>query len=327
MPFGSVSATKSFGKALTFYRRGNRQKVKSWGAPTGAPSAAQLAQRADIKLRVDTWRALSAEDKASWNNQAKILGDPWSGYTLFVSTWEAILNFTELVDTFSSYVGQAGKSVRVNLAENGLEPAEPGNIFLDEFNDESLHWAWRAHNTNAGKTITEAAGILTIAATAGTNADYWTGTNNAPKVITGLRGFPCEIITKINEMTVPGSTGAGMFVGYDAIGSGGSSIAFFLMYTTQFGIGVNGTPLDAIDHFGFPVWLRLRLIDPAAGSRGGRIIFGYSMDGVTYTDLYTYDAYIYELKSCGLFIKNWGAFPAISAPFEFFKINEHPGPG
>jgi len=120
-PFGSVSATKSFGKTLTFYRRGNRQKVKSYGVPTGDPSEAQLSQQAYIRSKVAAWQALSAPEKAEWNTRAKARGNPWYGYTLFMATMEAVMNFIELLDTFSSYVGKGGMVLQVKITEDGIE--------------------------------------------------------------------------------------------------------------------------------------------------------------------------------------------------------------
>jgi len=84
LPFGSQSATKSYGKILTFYDRGGEQKVRIYNKPSGLGSEAQLAQRQIIKDKVAAWQALSPGEKATWNVQAKALGDPWSGYTLFM---------------------------------------------------------------------------------------------------------------------------------------------------------------------------------------------------------------------------------------------------
>ena len=128
LPFGGASATKSIGKSLTFYRRGNRQKVKSYGVPTGNPSEAQLSQQAYIRSKEAAWQALSASEKAEWNTRAKARGNPWYGYTLFMATMEAAMNFTELLDTFSSYVGKAGKIIQIKITEDGLEAVDPSDI-------------------------------------------------------------------------------------------------------------------------------------------------------------------------------------------------------
>ena len=84
LPFGSQSAKKSIGKVLTFYDRGGLQKVRLYNKPTGLPSAGQTAQRQAVKEAVELWQALSYGYKAAWNSLAYDLGDPWSGYTLFI---------------------------------------------------------------------------------------------------------------------------------------------------------------------------------------------------------------------------------------------------
>ena len=86
-PLGSHRAKKSIGKILTFYDRGGKQKVRLYNKPSKPASAAQVAQRIIVKDKVAFWQALSDEDKAIWNSEAKVLGDPWSGYTLFMSTY------------------------------------------------------------------------------------------------------------------------------------------------------------------------------------------------------------------------------------------------
>ena len=327
LPFGGASATKSFGKTLTFYRRGTRQKVKKYGVPAGAPSAAQIAQRESIKQRVEAWQSLSALEKTSWNNQALLRGDPWSGYTLFMSTWEAVMNFTDLLDAFSSYVGKAGKIIQIKVTEDGLEAVEPGNIFLDNFDDDELHWGWRTDNLAGDRTVTESGGVLTIAIDSGTSSDWWSTVNNCPKIITGLRGFPCEIICKINSYTSDDSRQAGLFVAYDAVGAG-SQYAF--MYARSAGgvsISTTGTALGTVAVLDFPIWLRIKILADSSSNRGGRLIFSYSTDGESWTDQLTYDTWPYNPGVCGLFAKTWGTNPGISVPFEFFKVAESMGPG
>ena len=86
-PLGSHSAKKSIGKLLTFYDRGGKQKVRLYNKPSKPASAAQAVQRGLIRDKVAIWQAFSDEDKAVWAAEAKVLGDPWSGYTLFMSTY------------------------------------------------------------------------------------------------------------------------------------------------------------------------------------------------------------------------------------------------
>ena len=64
--------------------------MRIYNKPSGVGSEAQLAQRQIIKDKVAAWQALSAAEKATWNVQAKALGDPWSGYTLFMRNYVPI---------------------------------------------------------------------------------------------------------------------------------------------------------------------------------------------------------------------------------------------
>lgn len=100
LPLGSLSAKKSIRKALTFYNRGGQQFVKHYGAPIAPPSSAQTEQRTIIKAKVAVWQNLTLDQRLQWKAQAEALGDPWSGYSLFMSLYSlsqedfmSILNF------------------------------------------------------------------------------------------------------------------------------------------------------------------------------------------------------------------------------------------
>ena len=237
------------------------------------------------------------------------------------------MNFTDLLDAFASYTDKGEKIIRVKSTEDGLEAVEPGNVFIDNFDDDDLSWAWLTDETDANRTITESGGVLTIAIANGTDGTWWTTANKAPKVITGVRGYPCEIITKINNTTIPADSSAGIFIAYDALGYGNSCYAFIRVDSDKISVGKNGTYWSQPAITGFPIWLRIRMTAGTGGTKGGRLIFGYSLDGETFTDLYTGDAYNYAADTCGLFVRNWGAFPAVSVPFEFFKLTSSKGPG
>lgn len=206
------------------------------------------------------------------------------------------------------------------------------NVFFDDFDDSSLFWAWRTNQTDANRTITELGSVLTIAVAVGTRADWWSSSNTAPKVITGLRGFPCEVICKINSFTINDDTFCGLFLAYDAVGYASN---YAIMYgrgrddsngRNGYGIDKTGTNVNWNTVTTLPVWLRARITAFEKGSRGGRIIFSYSTDGSSWTDQLTYDLYDYQINYCGLVAKAWGANNGISAPFEFFKVNEVLGP-
>ena len=322
LPLGGISATKSIAKSLIFYSRGGAQKVRYYYKPAGDPSAAQAAQRLLIKTKVKAWQALSVVDKTSWNDQAKILGDPWSGYTLFMSTWEGIMNFTELADAFDSYAGHGGKIIRIKAAEDGLEPSPAGGIFLDNFDDAFLYWAWKTE-TPAG-SVSEADGKCLVSIGDGIPGNWWgSGLQQAPRLyICSLRG-PMEVITKITEITTNVNTEAGMFITNNPLLGGNYGYTFGRNHTgkvlsVQLGVGTLETTLDSID---LPVWLRIRTI--AVGT-GNTTFFHYSTDGVTYVSLGS----VVNLphNSVGLYAKNWSD-EAIDGYFEFFSIKMDQGPG
>jgi len=327
LPFGGASATKSIGKSLTFYRRGNRQKVKSYGVPTGNPSEAQLSQQAYIRSKVAAWQALSASEKAKWNTRAKARGNPWYGYTLFMSTYVGGLSFTDLLDALSSYAGESEKIIRIKSDESGLEAAEPSHVFLDNFDDEELHWTWRTDETLPLKTIVESGGVLTFTIPSGWWSDWWSSANSALKTITGIPGYPFEIITKINTHDGSGSKQSGIYVGDEAIEISANHVIYYAHYHSGLVIATTGSSINTGGVVDLPIWLRIRVLSRTYGIWGNSLIFSYSTDGETWTDQYTYNGFNIRAQVCGLFVKTWSECPACSIPFEFFKITAFKGPG
>lgn len=206
-----------------------------------------------------------------------------------------------------------------------------GGSFIDNFADASRHWGWYDHNTSAQKTITEAAGILTIAVSAGTTSDWWSGVNTCPKCLTGFPGFPCEIITKLDMDTVNNKTIAGLFVGGDCLGYGQDYAVYFGRGRDD-GAAVNGLIIEALGTRLYtnavttnPIWLKMLVTGDSGGSK---MTFFYSDDGITYTDTGT--VYVALARTAGmvagLFAKNWDG-AAVSAEFEFFTMTVSAGPG
>jgi len=68
---------------------------------------------------VNVWQGLSEENKAVWNLRAKDLGDPWSGYTLFMRSY--IMKLLDLEDTPSTYVDKALRLALVKATEDAIE--------------------------------------------------------------------------------------------------------------------------------------------------------------------------------------------------------------
>jgi len=238
----------------------------------------------------------------------------------------------ENVDPIS---GQAGKYARVKVGDAGIEwvagtGAAAEIDFLDNFNDASLHWAWRIHNTDVNRTIVEAANKLTIAIAGGTNGNWWSTLNNAPKVITGIGRPPCEIITKLITVTTNNDTRCGIFVSSNPIGFG-ADYAMMITRRTIGGVeslqiqrsGTGYTAYVGAPFTDLPIWLKIRIT--ADIHYGNHLRFYFSVNGTDwteladpaggYSDLLASDGFV-----VGLYAENWTAFNVISAEFDFFKV-------
>lgn len=75
---------------------------------------------------------------------------------------------------------------------------------MDNFNDASIFWSWNESHTDLQRVITEAGGVLNISVDALENAVWTNATNNAPRLLTGVPGFPCFIETKITAWGTSG---------------------------------------------------------------------------------------------------------------------------
>lgn len=202
--------------------------------------------------------------------------------------------------------------------------------YLDNFFDDSLHWTWLTHNTDANRTITESGGVLTIAITNGTNGNWWNTVNNAPKAIIGINGYPCSIETKMNSYTVNDETTAGIFLAYDPKNIGANLAYYFGRQrkdsTSENGLvwSTLGTQIGINSETTLPIWLRIRAT--AGAYYGAKFFFDYSTDGENWTNAYSWENYYEWGYTTGLFVKNWNVLNAISVPFEYFKITQEVGP-
>ncbi len=201
--------------------------------------------------------------------------------------------------------------------------------YLDNFEDASIHWSWRTDNLDGDRTIVEAANKLTIAVAAGTNYNWWSTMNDAPKIFTGIGRPPCEIITKLITITTNNETRAGIFVASNPIGVG-ADYAMLLGRRTVGGVeslqvqrlGTAYTAYGGAPFTTLPIWLKIQIT--ADIRYGNHIRFYYSVNGVDwtemgdpaggYSDLLTSDGFV-----VGLFAQNWNEL-AVSAEFDFFKV-------
>lgn len=69
-PLHSLEASGTVGNTLTMLKQRGRQLAKFKSKPGGAPTAAQLAQRARYRAAVDAWNLLDPAGKAAWQDAA-----------------------------------------------------------------------------------------------------------------------------------------------------------------------------------------------------------------------------------------------------------------
>lgn len=73
----------TIGKSETACIRDGKQYVRTYVIPKDPKTAKQMKQRKKYARAVETWKAMSDDEKEVYNNQAKNLN--MSGYNLFIS--------------------------------------------------------------------------------------------------------------------------------------------------------------------------------------------------------------------------------------------------
>jgi hypothetical protein len=228
-------------------------------------------------------------------------------------------------------------NARVNATRQSIVPATDPTQFswFDHFSDASINDWYKQINNAAGKTITEPGGSnLVFTITAGVDARWTLGTNNlAPHICIGNPGFPYIIETKICAgSTMPAAeTQAGIWVGSGEGASANQTIMFG--YSGAGYWYYDGASGNARGPVGFPAYLRMHISGQPSGS-GYRISAYYSSDGVVWTQYenvlgvpwYWWTSTFYSYN-CGLFVRNWGAFPASIINFDYLRNTRQFGPG
>lgn len=259
------------------------------------------------------------------------------------------MTFLKLDDTPESYAKHDKKYVQVQGQELGFEEVvipsvnEENLVYLDRFRDGSVHWTWMQWKgaSATGKTITETDLAVKLAVTSGTHADWSTTANEAPKLIIGLIGFPCEIIVHLKDWTDTNLTRAGMFLSYNATGSGSDTAIFFHRVrsdaTSKDGLQVWRVGSAEQAYVAWPadsVWFRVRLGFVHKGASS--LVFAYSADGDEWTDLYTlpqgtppavqWPTAVAKVVT-GMFVQNWAAtYAPVTAYFDHFEMKRYLGP-
>jgi hypothetical protein len=238
----------------------------------------------------------------------------------------ATSGLTDQYSTLSVQDVAAGVWDIVPLAGSGGSSAS-NKMFEDLFDDASIGWQWLSVARSG--TIGEAGSVLTITAPAGTNCDWWSNVANGPAIFIPIFHGPFEVIAKLNSYVEGTNTEAGLGV---CIGQAGASANIWglghikttvstSLEVIQFGSAAAATAAVAT----LPIWLRARVSAGSNTTAGTfKVTFGYSTDGVTYTDLYSFVAI--APTHIFLFCRNWldsGAYRLSAAPFESFTVN-HP---
>ena len=204
--------------------------------------------------------------------------------------------------------------------------------FRDLFNDSSLFWGWQLYlgETPAGKSGMEANGVYKLRIN-NTIHGVWmpgVGNNEAPRLWTGILTYPCEIITRLDEITRLENTGAGLFLAKSAIEV--TEPNWFCIGqrsdATSEGVAVSkdGAAVVRTDITTLPMWLRIRIGCPSVTSV--RAYFDYSIDGLNWVNLYElpevgFYYFSFAPPCVGLFVNNWAAFWNMAeAKFDFFQM-------
>jgi hypothetical protein len=193
----------------------------------------------------------------------------------------------------------------------------PATRWIDHFDDAARDPKWI--DTPHNGTIVEAAGVCTLSVAGAVNGNWWTGLSNAPVSVVVPEGQEnLEVRILLNNYTVNDNTAAGFYI-TDLV-DGGSGYQFTRarsganngMRVTKQG-GGPGWPVWVTPMVALPVWLRMRITGSGAGHT---IYFEYSQDEITWTQVASVSDYVWNYA--GVLAQNWGAFNAISAPFEYF---------
>lgn len=213
-----------------------------------------------------------------------------------------------------------------------------GGEFLDNFDDEDIHWAWTLYNIAGSKAITEQAnGTLNVFCPSGTQC-YWSGSSNsAPNAHVGVIGYPMIIETKITaDFSQNDETAAGIAFCRNVSGTntgvqlerrrrdGSSEYGLYVVRIGSAELG-NVDPLTTL-----PIWLRMRI----SGYHRNRstIYFDYSTDGNTWYNILSHTnsalyTSTYDMTAALFGRQTSIAYNEVDVDFEHFKMTLNPGPG
>jgi len=277
------------------------------------------------------------------------IGLPVQNLSLEVNEIEG-MTFLKLDDTPEAYAGHNKKYVQVQGESLGFKKVDTTTkieakhlIFKDLFRDESVHWAWSEWlgASATGKSITEEQDYIKIAVTATTHAAWHTTANEAPKIIIGVPGYPVEIIARLASWSENDDSMAGIFLSKNVSGTGGDTTMMFVRIRDDGSslnhLQVNRVGTGSVAEVAWtaePVWFRIRIGIFAWGF--SNLVFSYSSDGDSWTDLYTLPQGVplslqfpttIGVLATGCFVRNWTAtWAAVNAKFDHFEMRRSLGP-
>lgn len=203
--------------------------------------------------------------------------------------------------------------------------------FRDLFNDDSLFWGWRKFlgGSEVGKSGVEENGSYWLRANEGIDATWVTNPTQAPRIHVGMLTYPCEIITRLDELSANENTGGGLFIAENAQQAGSDFIYSICQRNLAIGKHVSVLKDNALvvqdPNVVYPIWLRIRVGCGAMHSL--RVFLDYSLDGLNWVNLYVHPEhdsgqYIFDSAppTVGLYVYNWSPYHAIEGRFDFFQM-------
>jgi len=200
--------------------------------------------------------------------------------------------------------------------------------FRDLFNDSSQFWAWQLFlgETPAGKSGTEENGVYKFTIDTDIEGLWTPAVNEAPRLSIGAIAYPCEIVTRLTEMTTP-EGGAGLFLAKSALQVG--LMDYFAIVRQDWGAGQriaiakDGINVAEAVVTTIPIWFRIRLGSGSVASVTA--YFDYSEDGLTWINLYELPEFgIYYFSFAppcvGIFATNYPTLKACEAKFGYFQM-------
>jgi len=86
-PFLSVDASGTMDKSITASIWKGQQYMRRWFRPTNPKTTAQQAQRSKLAAAVQAWQSLYESIQEDWNEAARDVYPPISGFNYFVQQY------------------------------------------------------------------------------------------------------------------------------------------------------------------------------------------------------------------------------------------------